>query len=185
MENKINFTNLVICSVCCSRYLLLYCQAVDLQMNQTVEYHWGVSRILGFAGKCFLFSRTPPPSIFHFFCSSYLYCYFSPSTNRCEQTTTVPLNDQRSPGVQSLFTKVRDGRLISMVVIGASNTAGRNWKKNKELYSVRFTDWWNKHVYKSTGSRLTLNIRVSVEVQVIFSSFVCKTIYRKNNQTLF
>ena len=118
----------------------------------------GVSRILGFAGKCFLFSRTPPPSIFHFFCSSYLYCYFSPSTNWCEQTTTVPFNDQRSPGVQSLFTKVRDGHLISMVVIGASNTAGRNRNKNKELYSIRFSDWWNKHVYKSTGSRLTLNI---------------------------
>ena len=118
----------------------------------------GVSRILGFPGKCFLFSCNHPPSIFHFFCSSYLYCYFSPSTNRCEQTTTVPFNDQRSPGVQSLVTKVRDGRLISMVVIGGSNTAGRNRKKNKELYSSRFTDWWNKHVYKSTGSRLTLNI---------------------------
>ena len=118
----------------------------------------GVSRILGFPGKCFLFSCNHPPLIFHFFCSSYLYCYFSPSTNRCEQTTTVPFNDQRSPGVQSLVTKVRDGRLISMVVIGGSNTAGRNRKKNKELYSSRFTDWWNKHVYKSTGSRLTLNI---------------------------
>ena len=118
----------------------------------------GVSRILGFPGKCFLFSCNHPPSIFHFFCSSYLYCYFSPSTNRCEQTATVPFNDQRSPGVQSLVTKVRDGRLISMVVIGGSNTAGRNRKKNKELYSSRFTDWWNKHVYKSTGSRLTLNI---------------------------
>ena len=118
----------------------------------------GVSRILGFPGKCFLFSCNHPPSIFHFFCSSYLYCYFSPSTNRCELTTTVPFNDQRSPGVQSLVTKVRDGRLISMVVIGGSNTAGRNRKKNKELYSSRFTDWWNKDVYKSTGSRLTLNI---------------------------
>ena len=48
MENKINFTNLVICSLCYSRYWLLYCQAVDLQMNQTVEYQgafpesWGL-----------------------------------------------------------------------------------------------------------------------------------------------
>ena len=115
----------------------------------------GVSQNRRVCGQAFPLFPYPFP---FFVCSSYLCFYFSPSTNRCEQTITVPFNDQPSPGVQSFFTKVRDGRPLSMVVIGGSNTAGRNLKKNKELYSIRFTDWWNKHVYKSTGSRLTLNI---------------------------
>ena len=59
LENKVNFTTLVICSDC----LLYWClpwQAVNLQMNRSVKYQGAFSRIMGFAGKCFLFS----PSIF-------------------------------------------------------------------------------------------------------------------------
>ena len=37
-------------------------------MNRTVKYQGAFSRIVGFAGKRFLFSSPPPPSIF-FFCS--------------------------------------------------------------------------------------------------------------------
>ena len=35
-------------------------------MNQTVKYQGAFSRIVGFAGKRFLFSPPPPPSIFFF-----------------------------------------------------------------------------------------------------------------------
>ena len=44
--------------------------AVNLQMNRTVKYQGAFSRIVGFAGKHFLFSPPPPSSIFFFFAPS-------------------------------------------------------------------------------------------------------------------
>ena len=38
-------------------------------MNRTVKYQGAFSRIVGFAGKCFLFS--PPPSTFFCFLSNF------------------------------------------------------------------------------------------------------------------
>ena len=54
-----NYSNLL--------YWLLCWQAVNLQMNRTMKYQGVLSRIVGFLGKCFLFSPPLPPSIF--FCS--------------------------------------------------------------------------------------------------------------------
>ena len=48
--------------------MFLFWRAVNLQMNRTVKYQGAFSRIVGFAGKRFLFSPPPPPSTF-FFCS--------------------------------------------------------------------------------------------------------------------
>ena len=42
----------------------LFWRAVNLQMNRTVKYEGAFSRIVGFAGKRFLFSPPPPPSTF-------------------------------------------------------------------------------------------------------------------------
>ena len=39
-------------------------------MNRTVKYQGAFSRIVGFAGKCFLFSPFPPPSTFFCFLSN-------------------------------------------------------------------------------------------------------------------
>ena len=49
--------------------MFLFWRAVNLQMNRTVKYQGAFSRIVGFAGKRFLFSPPPPPSTFFFFCS--------------------------------------------------------------------------------------------------------------------
>ena len=43
--------------------ILLFWRAVNLQMNRTVKYQGAFSRIVGFAGKRFLFSP-PPPNFF-------------------------------------------------------------------------------------------------------------------------
>ena len=63
IENKVNFTNLVICSDC-SLYWHLSWRAVNLQINCTVKYQGAFSRIMRFAGKPLLFSPPVPPSIF-------------------------------------------------------------------------------------------------------------------------
>ena len=49
--------------------MFLFWRAVNLQMNRTVKYQGAFSRIVGFAGKRFLFSPSPPRSTFFFFCS--------------------------------------------------------------------------------------------------------------------
>ena len=48
--------------------MFLFWRAVNLQMNWTVKYQGAFSRIVGFAGKRFLFAPPPPPSTL-FFCS--------------------------------------------------------------------------------------------------------------------
>ena len=60
LGNKVNFSNLVIYSLS----ILTSCQFTN-EPNREISR--GVSRIVGFAGKRFLFSPPPPPSIF--FCS--------------------------------------------------------------------------------------------------------------------
>ena len=42
--------------------MFLFWRAVNLQMNRTVKYQGAFSRIVGLAGKRFLFSPPPPPS---------------------------------------------------------------------------------------------------------------------------
>ena len=42
--------------------ILLFWRAVNLQTNRTVKYQGAFFRIVGLAGKCFLFSPPPPPS---------------------------------------------------------------------------------------------------------------------------
>ena len=44
--------------------MLLFWRAVNLQMSRTVKYQGAFFRIVGFAGKRFLFSPPPPPSSF-------------------------------------------------------------------------------------------------------------------------
>ena len=44
--------------------------SVNLQTNPTVKYQGAFFRIVGFAGKRFLFSSPPPPSTFFFFASA-------------------------------------------------------------------------------------------------------------------
>ena len=46
--------------------ILLFWRAVNLQMNRTVKYQGAFFRIVGFAGKRFLFSPPPPPPTFFF-----------------------------------------------------------------------------------------------------------------------
>ena len=65
LENKVNFTNLVICLL----YWLLSLRAVNLHLWLTCEISRGVFQIMPFVGKCFLFSPPPNPSIF-FCCHS-------------------------------------------------------------------------------------------------------------------
>ena len=77
LENKVHFTNLVICSL----YWLLSCRAVNLQMNRTVKYQRALSRIVGFP-------LLPSPSPFNFFCSR---SYFRPIT-RLETLATQANN---------------------------------------------------------------------------------------------
>lgn len=59
-----NFTNLVICFVCYSRYWLLYFQAVDLQINQTVENQGAFPESWGFRASVSSFLVTIPPRFF-------------------------------------------------------------------------------------------------------------------------
>ena len=44
--------------------ILLFWRAVNLQTNRTVKYQGAFFRIVGFAGKRFLFFPPPPPSTF-------------------------------------------------------------------------------------------------------------------------
>ena len=49
----------------CNLFVMFrFWRAVNLQMNRTVKYQGAFSRIVGFAGKRFLFSPPPPPSTF-------------------------------------------------------------------------------------------------------------------------
>ena len=50
--------------------MFLFWRAVNLQMNRTVKYQGAFSRIVGFAGKRFLFSPPPPT----FFCLRSNFC---------------------------------------------------------------------------------------------------------------
>ena len=60
LENKVHFTNLVICSL----YWLLSWRAVNLQMNRTVKYQRALSRIVGLRA---IASSSPLPFPLQFF----------------------------------------------------------------------------------------------------------------------
>ena len=63
IREQSNFTNLVIPGVICS--LGFYFNELSIyRMNRTVKYQGAFSRIMGFAGKRFLFSPPPLPSTF-------------------------------------------------------------------------------------------------------------------------
>ena len=81
LENKVHFTNLVICSL----YWLLSWRAVNLQMNRTVKYQRALSRIVGLRA---IASSSPLPFPFNFFCSR---SYFRPIT-RLETLATQANN---------------------------------------------------------------------------------------------
>ena len=65
---RVLLENKVILEVCKSRgnlfVILLFWRAVNLQTNRTVKYQGAFFRIVGFAGKRFLFFPPPPPSTF-------------------------------------------------------------------------------------------------------------------------
>ena len=79
--------------------MLLFWRAVNLQMNRTVKYQGAFSRIVGFAGKRFLFSPPHPPSTFFLLPLSVTFannsignaCYAGYSCS-CQLTTTWMCN---------------------------------------------------------------------------------------------
>ena len=82
----------------------VFWRAVNLQMNRTAKYQGAFSRIMGFAGKRFLFSSLPPPSTF-FFCSH---------SNFCAITLLETLARQaRYPWTSAILQKPSRGLVVS------------------------------------------------------------------------
>lgn len=66
------------------------------------------------------------------------------------QTTTT-----HTPGIPNFLRKVSKRQPLNMIAIGGSNTAGGDLESFQQTYFNLASALWNKHMYETTGSRMT------------------------------
>lgn len=72
---------------------------------------------------------------------------------------TIKIHDrQLSPNVLSFIAKVRDGRPLTMLVIGGSNSVGVMLNNSGETYFNQFKDMWDKEIYSSTLTPYSISV---------------------------
>ena len=69
----------------------------------------------------------------------------------------IHMNDITDPcRVTTLTNKIFRGEPVKMIVIGGSNSAGGGIKNHRRLYHQLFSQWWDKVISTTTGSKLTV-----------------------------
>lgn len=69
----------------------------------------------------------------------------------------IHMNDTIDPcRVTTLTNKIFRGEPIKMIVIGGSNSAGGGVENHRHLYHQLFSQWWDKTISPTTGSKLTV-----------------------------